>query len=72
MAAWNGHPDCVSLLLTHPKIDVFKSDVEGNTPLSKAKTIETKPASKPRVTKKTTPKKTVEKKGIDAALDGIE
>ena len=38
----------------------------------KAKTIETKPASKPREPKKTTPKKTVEKNGIDAALDGIE
>ncbi len=27
-------------LLMHPQIDVFKADVEGNTPLSKAKTIE--------------------------------
>ena len=41
-------------------------------PAPKTKIAEVKPAPKPRVTKKATPKKAVEKKGIDAALDGLE
>ena len=41
-------------------------------PAPKPKAIETKTISKPRATKKVTPKKVADKKGIDAALDGLE
>lgn len=41
-------------------------------PAPKTKIADVKSAPKPRATKKATPKKAVEKKGIDAALDGLE